>query len=38
VDDTGAAIYVVKTTEEFESWVKKVFKCGFEKYLETGMK
>jgi hypothetical protein len=37
VDDTGRSTYLIKTTEEFETWVRKVFKGGFEEYLETGM-
>jgi hypothetical protein len=38
VDDTGASTYLIKTTEDFKTWVVKVFKGGFEEYLETGMK
>ena len=37
VDDTGPNTYLIKTTEDFKTWVTKIFKGGFEKYLETGM-
>lgn len=36
-DDTGKNTYLINTTEDFKIWVTKVFKDGFEKYLETGM-
>lgn len=36
VDDTGGNTHLIKTTEDFKTWVTKVFKGGFEKYLETG--
>jgi hypothetical protein len=37
VDDTGAQTYLIKTPDDFKTWVKKVFKGGFGEYLETGM-
>lgn len=38
VDNTVPDTYLIKTTEDFKTWVKEVFKGGFEYYLETGMK
>lgn len=37
VDDTGGNTCLVKTAEDLRTWVTKVFKGGFERYLETGM-
>jgi hypothetical protein len=37
VDDSGADTYLIKTSDDFKTWVKKVFKGGFEEYIETGI-
>jgi hypothetical protein len=35
---TTEKIYLVENTTDFKNWVEKIFKGGFEKYLETKIK
>lgn len=33
----NAKTYLIENTIDFKSWVEKIYKGGFEKYIETGM-